>query len=407
MGEFEKLIIEELNKKIGIGSFLRPKYFDHPINIKAQISQMRLKQDLLKIFLKTVTHIGKQAIINDDSQIINILYSEHPVGMDVNYHKNLPDACWDIPIIYRTDESLSGKIYELQPPGSGWGDLHLYCTCYNKLGFNMPQYLLDFANIYYKNISKATNKECPKVFYMTDAASVPCSIRYLMAITDKIQYWGINEAVSMSDVDCLISHSVTSTVSSNYFKDYIEKNREGKMIFAISPNIIFDEKVIYLLPFYRKTKHLFGKEIRELFPFTTIIENNGFFDEEDNFVKIEEFSKKKPSERKYFLKYGGPDTNRNWGSRSVYRLSGNDCYKLLERASALSKKGEIWLIQKDVSTEVTGSISDDIDDLLYNKKLHIKLSAYYGSDEFMGAKIMGRRHFKVHGQEDTYVGLGV
>ena len=407
MEDFEYLVAKELNEKIGVGSFFHPKYFDHPINIKNQISRMKTKQSLLVDFLTIVTNVSQQALINRDKQLTNILFSEHPVGMDIKYHLSLPESCWKIPILYRTDESLSGKIYELQPPGSGWGDLYLFATCYRNLGFSIPSSLVDFSDVYYKNISKATNKKLPKVFHMTDATSVPYSIRYLMAITNQIQYWGINENVTMNDIDCLISHSVTSTVASNYFFEYLKKSSNGNMIFAISPNIIFDEKAIYLLPFFRTTKNMFSDAIRDLFPFTTLIENNGFYDEENNFINVEDFSKRKPSERKYFLKYGGPDTNRNWGSRSVYRLSSNDCSKLLEMASFLSQKGEIWLIQKDVSNETNCILSDDITDLIYKKKLHIKLSAYYGSDGFMGAKIMGRQHFKVHGQQDSYVGLGV
>ena len=210
----------------------------------------------------------------------------------------------------------------------------------------------------------------------------------------------------MHDVDFVISHSVTSLIASNYFRTYLEKARNNELIFSTQPNIIFDEKAIYLLPFFRESRQFFSNEVRELFPFTTFVENNGFFDENDRFISINEFVKRPPRERRYYLKYGGPDTNRNWGSRSVYRLSGYDCKNLLENAAEKSKQGEVWLIQEDCSKCTTDNFSNDISDLL-SKKLNIKISSFYGRDVLFGIKIMARNHFKVHGQKDTFTGIGV
>lgn len=406
MEDFKAVVEKELSRTIGIGDWRFPKYFEKPIDLGLIMPKLFSERKIIKLFFKKVAELAHIALIKNDDEIIRILFSEAPAGLDIEYHRKLPACCWEPPIIYRTDQSLSGKIYEIQAPGSGWGDLYLYTVCFSRLGYDIPQMYFDFPELYAANLANITGKSIPNVFHMVDAASVPYSSRYLQYITsDYIKYWGLNHEVKMNEIDCLISHSVVSESTSNYFKTYLKKASEGKLIFSTPPNLIYDEKAIYVLPFHRKTKSFFTEEIRSIFPYTAIIEDGGFYDINGEFVLIKDFIKRKPRERKFYLKYGGPDTDRNWGSKTVFRLSGNDSAKLLNYANELSQKGEIWLIQQDVSQEVSEDLSQDIEEIL-NKKNHVKISGYYGDDRLLGAKIMARHHFKVHGQEDTLVGLG-
>lgn len=406
--DIHEIVKEELSHKLGINSFSIPNFFGQPINIgQPALTDIRRKSRLITEFLAIVSHIAYESVHCNSQTIINILFSESPVGMTVAYHKALPSCCWEIPMIFRTDESISGKIYEIQAPGSGWGDLSLYAKGYKELGYEIPDWILDFPSKYENCFIDNIDNKSPRIFHMLDAASVPHSMRYLMAITSNLRYWGLDKEVNMHDIDYVVSHSVVSIVTSNYFKDYLSLAREGKLKFAIQPNLIFDEKAIYLLPFYRETYKCFSDEIRNIFPFTSIIESGGFYNEEGAFENIGDFCKRKPGDRKYYLKYGGPDISRNWGSRSVYRLSGNDCEMLLNMANELAKKGEIWLLQKEVSKELAPNASDEIVNLFEKQKMYLKLSSFYGKGELMGIKVMGRKHFKVHGQKDTYVGLGI
>ena len=97
----------------------------------------------------------------------------------------------------------------------------------------------------------------------------------------------------------------------------------------------------------------------------------------------------------------------NWGSRTVFRLNGNDCERLLMKANALAQKGEIWLIQEDVSQNISDIFyPQDIANILREGN-HLKISGYYGIHKLFGIKVMARHHFKVHGQVDTLVGLGI
>ncbi len=407
MNNFSDKLRNELVSRIGECKFNIPNLLEKPLKMGCkEVNNLECQNDLIKQFYSIVIDIARNGLENGEETLCNLLFSESPAGMSVDYHKRLPLCCWEAPLIYRTDQSVSGKIYEIQAPGSGWGDIALFAKIYNDAGYELPQWVLNFAQRYEKCFASELLSESPKIFYMIDAASVPQSARYLMSITKGNRYWGYDSDLKMHDMDYVVSHSVISLVTSNYFKEYLKSAEKGKCKFVISPNLIFDEKVIYLLPFYRRTRDKFNDEIRSVFPFTTLIENDGFFDENDEFVTLKDFCKRKPSCRKFFLKYGGPDTNRNWGSRSVYRLSGNDCEKLLEMASNLTKKGEVWLIQKDESNVDTESAASDILSLI-NDGNHVKLSAYYGKDMLLGIKVMARKHFKVHGQKDTFVGLGV
>lgn len=408
MKDFTSFVKDELFQKIGIGDWRFPQYFDRPINLGLLKTSLIDEKGKIELFFSIVKELAQTALMNQDDEINRLLFSEAPAGLTIEYHQSLPKYGWNPPIMYRTDQSLSGKIYEIQAPGSGWGDLYLYALCLNHLGYKIPPEYFKFPTLYAENISNAVGKGNPHVFHMVDAASVPYSARYLQAITsDYLKYWGINHEVKMDDLDCIISHSVISLTTSNYFKIYLQKAADKKLVFSTSPNLIYDEKAIYILPFHRKTKSFFPEEIRSIFPFTSFIENNGFFDENENFVSLESFIKRKPRDRKYYLKYGGPDTNRNWGSRTVFRLSGNDCEKLLMHANTLAQKGEIWLIQEDVSQNFSDIFyPQDIEDILRAGN-YVKISGYYGIHKLFGTKVMARHHFKVHGQEDTLVGLGI
>lgn len=119
----------------------------------------------------------------------------------------------------------------------------------------------DFPQLYADNLISATKKSTPYVFHMVDAVSVPYSIRFLQAKTyNYVKYWGLSHDVKMDNIDCLISHSVISETTSNYFKTYLQMATEGKLTFSTSPNLIYDEKAIYVLPFHRKTRSFFQRK---------------------------------------------------------------------------------------------------------------------------------------------------
>lgn len=408
MKDFNNLILTELTSNIGVGEFRLPAFFDKPIEIgEDMIKNISSQRLLIDDFFNTTKSIARQSLNLENKQINNILFSESYAGMDLKFHQNLPDCCWLNPVLYRTDQSISGKIYEIQAPGSGWGDIPLLVTIFQKAGYNLPNHILKFVDNYTKAIISVTKKDHPKVFHMLDAASAPVGMRYLLAQTRSIiKYWGLDKEVNMSDIDYITAHSAASLITSNFYNNYLSLAIEGKMRFGIPPNLLFDQKAIYVLPFYRETSSLFSDKVRNLFPFTSIIENDGFYDNNNQFISIKDFVKSKIN-RTYYLKYGGPNLNNNWGSRAVFRLSGKNCLKLLSDANERSKLGEVWLIQEDVSKDGLDNITNDLRDIIIKQKLHVKISAFHSCLETLGFKIMARKHFKVHGQVDTYTGIAI
>jgi hypothetical protein len=410
VGDLEHYMQDELTKNIGVGNYQFPLFFDNPIIVGQEMHQQIDKQKhLICEFFDIVTGIARNALIDNNIELIRILFSE-PVGeMTLDYHRNLPDTCWQKPIFYRTDQSISGKIYELQSPGSGWGDLSLLAKALERKGCILPDAVCNFADKYSQSIIEVTRKDVPRVVHMLDAASGPAGMRYLFTQTrPKLQYWGIDN-VQMHAVDFVTAHSAAALTTCNYFNLYLSLLKEGKLVFGIQPNLLYDQKAIYLLPFYRRTKSDFSNEIRDMFPFTTFIENGGFYNENDEFITLTDFTNLRRMKKRYYLKYGGTDLSRNWGSRSVFRLdtlSKNECASLLTRTNELVKKGEMWIIQEDVSRIKATNISEDIQKLI-DDGMYVKLSAFYGNNCVLGLKIMARKHFKVHGQIDTIVGLGI
>lgn len=408
MGDMRRHVLDELRESIGSGEFELPTLFDGPIHLGSDMrGNVENQRQRIDCFFDTVISMARSALTSNDTRLNAMLFSQPVAGMDLEYHRNLPDCCWSKPVFYRTDQSVEGKIYEIQSPGSGWGDIPLYATCLRKLGYDLANVASDFSRDYAQSIMSLTNARQPKVYHMLDASSAPAGMRYLFAQTrPMLRYWGLDADVSMRDVDYVTAHSAAALVASNFSGSYLSGAASGKTIFGIPPNLIFDQKAIYLLPFHRHTANAFSDEIRALFPFTTLVEDGGFFNSDGEFETIAHFLAKPPRQRRYFLKYGGPDLDRNWGSHSVCRLSGSDCARLLCQADELSRRGEIWLIQEDVSRKGSKDIPDDVR-IMIGDKYHVKLSVFSGPDRTLGMKVMARKHFKVHGQRDAYVGLGV
>ena len=413
MKEIAKEVYERLAAAIGPADFQLPTFLEKPVYIGDDyVGYLENQQNYINDFFDKVGEIARVALANNQSDLIKILFSQPVGGMDLSFHRALPDCCWRRPIFYRTDQSISGKVYEIQSPGSGWGDLPLLLDVFASRGYAISPWVINFTHSYAQIIIESTGHNKPKVFHMLDAASAPVGMRFLLASTrPPIRYWGLDRDVSMDAVDFVTAHSSAALTMANYFSRYLKLAEAGDLVFGLPPNLLYDQKAIYLLPFYRSTRSLFSSKIKDMFPFTTMVENCGFYDKTDSFVPIDTFDVwRKTSRRRWYLKYGGTDLGRNWGSRSVWRLDGSDAKKLLRQAAEKAARGEVWLLQEDVSRDNPDRTSSQGIQYLMtgkNERKHIKISAFYGGVRLLGTKVMVRKHFKVHGQFDTAIGIGI
>src|SRR5262245_54450026 len=54
-----------------------------------------------------------------------VLFSDCPEPFGLDYHRGLGEAAMTVPRSFRTDEAVDGRVFEVQVPGSGWGEVLL------------------------------------------------------------------------------------------------------------------------------------------------------------------------------------------------------------------------------------------------------------------------------------------
>jgi hypothetical protein len=356
---------------------------------------------LIRSFQQTALDIFRAAL-NDETHpaVLQWLMNETPDCVGIGYHRKLEDRHFTLPVFYRTDEVTPGRIIEIQCPGSAWGELQVAYEYAVETGYtgreNSPAdrfaaQLTDFL------------QAPPVVDHLLDNASAPPGMRYFIEKTrPRVRYWSIDRGVRGDDCNFIRSHAFFSICSDKDFLARLAKVGSG-VTYDLPPHILFDNKVSLVLPFWSLTRESFSDGIRELFPFTTPLLPAGIELPNGTRVTIEEFSRFPQSRRSYFLKYAGSSYALNWGSRAVYRLSNlgsGACLDFLRKCLRGHERGEIWLLQKEEAQE------DEIeyrtrDGAVHTQRLRAKFSGYYGPDGCLGVLVMHRRHFKVHGQEET------
>jgi hypothetical protein len=360
-------------------------------------------------FFATVLDIFRDVVNGRTSELVrNLLLNDVPVSYGPEFHLSLPSEVWTQPSFFRTDESKNGKVLELQCPGSGWGDLHLLRQGYLGLCPSEALVAYDPAKLVAEEIIALCGKPHPSVLHLLDNASNPSSMRLLMAATQPpLRYWSFDRSVRGADCDFVRSHSFLGLVSENLFKKRLISAADGKVHFDLPPIMVFDQKAPLCLPFLDETKDRFSDRVRELLAFSYPVTDKGFEDENGDWVGIAEFLQRSERKRKYFLKYAGFDVSLNWGSRAVYRLDDREARQHLDRACADALRGSYWLIQPEISEKERVSMFRRSDGERLTSALTAKYSCFYGPTTMIGIRSMHRHHYKVHGQEDTVLGLAV
>jgi hypothetical protein len=178
-------------------------------------------------------------------------------------------------------------------------------------------------------------------------------------------------------------------------------------MFDLPPILVFDQKAPLCLPFLDETKDRFSDAVRAAITYSYPVTEHGFRDVDGEWIEIETFLKRKPAGRRYFLKYGGCDVGINWGSRGVYRLTDSGASDRLRAAACDSRRGRFWLIQPEISEKEDVTYFDRASGTEVQERLTAKYSSFYGPTKLIGVRSMHRKHYKVHGQRDTVLGLAL
>lgn len=340
--------------------------------------------------------------------VYDFLMNDTPIGLRRTYHLKLPDALYFPPTFFRTDETPSGKIMEIQCPGSGWGDLQFFRDVYRE--YMGDDFVREYepSTLFANEVVAVVKKDNPTVLHLLDNASAPSSMKYLIRTSHPpLRYWGFHPDVRQGKCDFVRSHSFFGLVAENLFKLRIVDAARGRVHFDQPPIVLFDQKAPMALPFWTETRSFFPDRVRDSFVYTHPIGPDGFRDEHGEWVTLRELADRPKSKRRYFLKYAGSDVSVNWGGRGVFRLSDKGLKRHLETVIDDYSKRRYWVIQPDMSlTEKVEYFTRDREDSRVST-LYAKYSCFFSIERLLGVKTMHREHPKVHGQANTVVGIVV
>lgn len=397
---------------------------DKPVYIeKEKYESLSNRINLIHEFQDTCISIFREALNENNEELLHWLLNETPESFGVDYHKSLSDEHFTKPVYFRTDEMKLGKIVEIQCPGSLWGEMQLLHKLYTQQGFGIASTspVENFTNQLIKYLQAPPcvlkNGCSPCVHYLTDNASAPAGVNYFIKESmPYIKYWGRNADIhSAEECQFIRTHSFFGLCGENNFKirlrgikDGIRLERKEKYYFKYDfpPYVLFDQKATLVLPFWSKTRDRFSDEIRAIFVFCSPILNENI-ELEDGITTIAEFSHRPQSKRKYYLKYAGTDVSINWGSKAVTRLSniGKDkCEEILNKCVADSRRGKIWMLQKEEAEHKNISFWNKRGEI-EKQDFNVKYSCFYGYYNMIGAVASYRKYYKVHGQPDTVISL--
>ena len=307
-----------------------------------------------------------------------------------------------LPRFVRTDESRQGKIYELQCPGSWWGTREVLAEVLGGFGPTLADRVAsDLLHLV---------PEGPAIQHLFESSSSPMENQYFAqrirrSSVGAIRYWGVDAGLGKDEVNLVRSHSYTALVAEDLFRLRLAAFLEGRMRFDHPPIPIFDQKLAMYLPFSPATTSWFSDDVRDLFPYTALIERDVVRIETDEVVPIRQLRTSPDLRDAYVLKYAGADTTRNFGSRGVYvpgQLTDDDLDALLASIEREYDEGEHWLLQAfERSSEPIEYLGED--GTVKDDDLSTKFCSFYGPHGLHGVLLLATPSSHVRWTPSTVV----
>ena len=418
----------QLNKSLSSNVGFTQLVATEPFVLSSSVTAQR-RNIVIREFQNGCLHLLQSAFDSNDKEILKWLINDTPESMGEAYLRKLPDIFWKVPVFFRTDESALGKIFEIQCPGSLWGELELLYNFYKKAGLEIqieqPAQVFTDQLVQYLNLDKGKS---PLVYYLTDNASIPIGVRYFISqtrmTTPPIRYWGIDKYPSIEVIDengkCVKQLKAIDSdfVRTHYYLELFGECDFHRRIFTdkrdncydLPPMSLFDQKAILALPFWDKTKQYFSQEIRDILAYTTPLIDDSICLESGETLTIDEFAALPQSQRKYYLKYAGTDGSVNWGSRSVTSIEKIGREKLAEllkeKVSDFKNNSRPWVLQSESKGEKESvSYYDKSGSIRTDENKNTKYSYFYGPYSVLGGVVSYRKTNLVHGQSDTIIKL--
>ncbi|MEU3982883.1 hypothetical protein AB0F77_22810 [Streptomyces sp. NPDC026672] len=320
----------------------------HPSAARVRLSRDRPRA--VDAFFRNCLRVYR-AVLDDEVPpvVARALYGDLPAHLGLDFHRSLGAAAASVPWSYRTDESLDGRLYEIQAPGSGWGEYLLLAD--HAAAFH-PGAAPDAATVadrYVDALRRAVGTDEPAVLYLTDTATGQTGVRYFVERTRAAgaRYYGLDSGVGPDDVRHIRSHSFPSLFTEQHPFGHMARAAREPYLYDPSLNAMFFSKITTALPFWRFTRDFFSDADRSLFPYTAVLEADGVQMPDGQVVPHRAFAADLPK-TPYFLKYAGHDVYRGSGGAGIHlldRLSPR-AGDALARARKQSATGRTWIVQE-------------------------------------------------------------
>lgn len=391
--EERRWLREHMSKWLGVGSTTSFLPAAHPFVPSAQRSALsRSRSETVPAFFRNCLRVYQAVICDEISPVVGkAIYEDCLPGLGLEYHRSLGQAAQTTPHSFRTDESLSGKLYEIQVPGSGWGEYLLLSEYFSSLHGVKGVSATTTVSTYIDALRRALYTNDPCLLYLSDTSTGQTGVRYFIqrARAAGAHFYGWDPEVHAKHVTHIKSHSWRSLFTEHNAAEHLARAPHEPTLYDSSLNWMFYSKVMTALPFWRHTFEFFTDSDRALFPFTAILEPDGVQLSDGNLVGRREFIANYLQGKRYFLKYAGFDLHKGSGGNGVYVLEG-DSPRTLARLKAAwdeSAAGTTWILQHAVDDKGSSTMQTQ-SEVGKTSKLSVLCSfnTYLGSMVFTGTE---------------------
>jgi len=401
-----------INERIGVDVGFTALISPAPCAMdESRVAGFRARYAVIKEFQEQTLALFKASLRGKaDPEIAETVVGELPAHIGHSYHLQLTEEQHRTPVFFRTDELLGGKLSEIQCSGSGWGLADQLQLLYrdNPDVFGPSQQFTEPLPRAFASALRRYLGADPVVHHLVDNASRPHGTRYFIQRAREygVRYFSYDRHVTPESCNFIRSHDFVSLLHNNFHADRMERCKRGEVFFDLSPSCLFDAKVTMAWPFWKKTRGCYSDAVRDMLPYTAIIEPGGFDLEEDVHLALDDFVRIPHRKRDFFIKYAGNDVALNWGSRSVFLadVSNPQLLRILGRTVEDRKRNRYWIIQQAIRAKQPVAFLNR-DGVCEEMQAYPKFSGFYGPSGLMALLVFQRTFAKVHGGTDTVLSL--
>ncbi|MFJ5220911.1 hypothetical protein ACIP98_40405 [Streptomyces sp. NPDC088354] len=344
---------DHLGHWLGAGASLCLPPAPHPFRPSAQRAALsRARPRAVDDFFRNCLRVYRAVLDSDLPPVVgSALYGDLPDHHGLGFHRSLGTAAMTVPHSFRTDESLSGKLYEIQVPGSGWGEYLLQADHQAAFHPGAGPDAAAVAGVYAEALRRTLGTPDPALLYLVDTATSQTGVRYFIERTRAagVRYYGTDAGVGPDDVRHIRSHSLPGLFHEQHPDRHLARAAREPYLYDPSLNAMFFSKITTALPFWRFTRDLFTDQDRDLFPYTAVLEADGVQLPGGDMVSRRAFADVVRT-RPYVLKYAGSDVYSGSGGSGICLLDDPSCHDLdlLEKAWDRSANHQSWIVQEAI-----------------------------------------------------------